>query len=127
MSVSPADLVLVLGAGGPPAEQAYAALFIGVTRDPKATIPSLLDALEDARPVARAFPIAELRFSVLGAPISQPAVLTGERPDPLTVSDLAAVLIFNETRVDFGFRSDRPAPERAESARRLRAWWAERR
>jgi hypothetical protein len=121
------DLALALGDGGAAAERAYQALFERVTRDPASIVPALLNALDDLRPVAEDFPIGELRFSVGGAAISTPAVLAGERPRPLTVADLACVLVFNEARVDFGFRSDLAPAERGAAARRLRSWWKERR
>jgi hypothetical protein len=122
--MTPEKLVEALGTGGREAEDAYRDLFVLVTRDPRGSVPALLAALDDLTPVAAGFPIGELRFSGLGGPISTPAVLTGARPQPLTVSDLAAVLVFNEARVDFGFRSDLAPGARTAAAARLRAFWA---
>jgi hypothetical protein len=122
-----AALVERLATPGAGAEAAYQELLEAVTRDPGAAVPALLDALDDLRPVAQDFPFAFWTWQAAGRAPHEPAPAREPRPRPLTIADLAAVLVWNETREDFGFRSDLAAEERARALERLRRLWERRR
>lgn len=126
MNLLVAELIERLAKPGAGAESAYQALLEAVTRDPGASVPVLLDALDDLRPVAQDFPFAFWTWQVGGRAPPEPAAAREPRPFPLRVADLAAVLIWNETREDFGFRSDLAEAARAQAIARLRGLWARR-